>query len=49
LGKDNSKRVIFNIHIISHSVDIKDFSQFSQEREVLLLPGRYLEKLSVHQ
>jgi hypothetical protein len=46
LENDNyssSSKVIFNIHFISHSVNIQDFSLFKQECEVLLLPARYLE------
>jgi len=44
LDKSTDKRwkILFNIHYISHAVDIKNFSLYPKESEILLLPGRYL-------
>lgn len=36
-------RVLFNIHVLYHSVDIQRFSACPTEHEIILLPGRYFE------
>jgi len=38
--------VLFNIHFLSHAVDIRSLSLFANENEVLLLPGCHFEVLN---
>jgi hypothetical protein len=42
----NQKKVLFNIHFISHAVDISELSCFPIENEILLLPARYLQVIN---
>lgn len=47
LGDETQARVLFNVHFASHAVDIQEYSSIKSEKEVILLPARNFQVMSI--